>query len=139
MCFDVGSFHRASGVTSFRHVKAILLKDLSRKIFSGASVEFIRHDIVLALGNQQKISGIISGRKFSPNYFLDFFCWWIPLGTWGETIIRFRVNPGVRVRQFFTLPSFFSGITVIFGRFEFRTFFFNMVTGNEEALNHTKK
>ena len=48
MCFDVASFHRASVVTSFRHVEAILLKDVSREIFSGASVEFIHHDIVLA-------------------------------------------------------------------------------------------
>jgi len=31
-------------------VEAILLKDISRKISSGASVEFIRHDIVLAWG-----------------------------------------------------------------------------------------
>ena len=50
MCFDVASFHRGSAATSFRHVEAILLKDVSRKIFSGASVEFIRHDIVLAWG-----------------------------------------------------------------------------------------
>ena len=50
MCLDVASFHTASGVTSFRHGDAILLKDVSRKIFSGVSVEFIRHDIVLAWG-----------------------------------------------------------------------------------------
>ena len=37
-----------SGVTSFRHVEAILLKDISRKIFSGSSVELIRHYILLA-------------------------------------------------------------------------------------------
>ena len=48
MRFDVALFHRANGVTSFRHVKAILLKDISRKIFSGASVERIRHYILLA-------------------------------------------------------------------------------------------
>ena len=47
-CFDVASFHRGSGVTPFRHVEAILLKDISRKIFSGASVELIRHYILLA-------------------------------------------------------------------------------------------
>ena len=47
-CFDVASFHRGSGVTSFRHVEATLLKDISRKIFSGASVERIRHYILLA-------------------------------------------------------------------------------------------
>ena len=48
MCFDVASFHKASGVTSFRHVEAILLNYVSRKIFSGASVERIRHYILLA-------------------------------------------------------------------------------------------
>ena len=48
MCFDVASFRGASGVTSFRHVEATLLKDISRKIFSGASVELIRHYILLA-------------------------------------------------------------------------------------------
>ena len=50
MCLDVASFNIAREITSFRHVEAILLKDVSRKIFSGASVEFIRHDIVLAWG-----------------------------------------------------------------------------------------
>ena len=48
LCFDVASFRGASGVTSFRHVEATLLKDISRKIFSGASVELIRHYILLA-------------------------------------------------------------------------------------------
>ena len=48
MCFDVASFRGASGVTSFRYVEATLLKDISRKIFSGASVELNRHYILLA-------------------------------------------------------------------------------------------
>ena len=43
-------FHRATGVASLRHVEAILLKDVSRKIFSGASVEFSRDDTVLGFG-----------------------------------------------------------------------------------------
>ena len=48
MRFDVALFLKTSGVTSFRHVEATLLKDISRKIFSGASVERIRHYILLA-------------------------------------------------------------------------------------------
>ena len=48
MRFDVALFHRASGVESFGDVEVILIKDLSRKIFSGASVELNRHYIFLA-------------------------------------------------------------------------------------------
>ena len=48
MRFDVALFLKTSGVTSFRHVEATLLKDISRKIFSGASVELNRHYILLA-------------------------------------------------------------------------------------------
>ena len=44
----LASFDRESPVTSFRHVNVILIKDISRKIFSGASVERIRHYILLA-------------------------------------------------------------------------------------------
>ena len=43
-------FHRAIEVASLRHVEATLLKDVSRKIFSGASVEFSRDDTVLGFG-----------------------------------------------------------------------------------------
>ena len=48
MRFDVASFHKASGVASFSDVEVILIKDISRKIFSGASVELNRHYILLA-------------------------------------------------------------------------------------------
>ena len=48
MRFDVALFHRASGVESFSDVEVILIKDISRKIFSGASVELNRHYILLA-------------------------------------------------------------------------------------------
>ena len=44
----LASFDRESSVTSFRHANVILIKDISRKIFSGASVELNRHYILLA-------------------------------------------------------------------------------------------
>ena len=48
MRFDVALFHKTSGVASFSDVEVILIKDKSRKIFSGASVELNRHYILLA-------------------------------------------------------------------------------------------
>ena len=48
MRFEVALFHKTSGVASFSDVEVILIKDVSRKIFSAASAELNLHYILLA-------------------------------------------------------------------------------------------